>query len=445
MEESLCVGNTHSTTEPYFPSLCLQDAPVGISYAHNVTVGVAGISTTASFDKKLFRSRAEYMGREFRGKGINVQLGPVLNMLRVPSAGRNWESGGEDPYLVGVYGYETVKGIQDQGVIACAKHFLLNEQELHRFISSSEVDSRTLHEIYLWPFARSIEAGIGAIMCSYNMVNGTYACENNDLINTILKEELGFRGFVVSDWTATKSTSAANKGLDMNMPGNITMKTEATYFGQNLTDAVYNKTVTETRLTDMTMRIVATWFKMRQDELFPDIALNTFHIEKSPFIDVQENHKEMVRELGAASNVLLKNVNNALPIRLNELTNIAIIGSDAGPNPYGLNCESNGCTGGTLAQGWGSGTAYFPYIVDPLKGLNDAFGGKVNIKYTLNDWDLDYASKIAEGADYAFVFSNSNSGEGHIIVEDNAGDRNNISLWNNGDKLVRSWLDVSFF
>lgn len=442
-KKTLCAGNTHAITEPYFPSLCLQDSPIGVSLANNVTVGVAGISTTASFDKKLFRSRAEYMGKEFRGKGVHVQLGPALNMLRVYSAGRNWESGGEDPYLVGIYGYETVKGIQDQGVIACAKHFLLNEQELNRFNSSSDVDSRTLHEIYLWPFARSIEAGVGAIMCSYNMINGTYACENNYLLNTILKKELGFKGFVVSDWAATKSTNAANNGLDMNMPGNLTMKTEAGYFGQNLTDAIYNKTVSEIRITDMAMRIVATWYKMRQDETFPRISINAFQIENSPLLDVQENHKDLVRELGAASNVLLKNVNGALPIRPNVLKNIAIIGSDAGPNPGGLNCEANGCTGGTLTQGWGSGSAYFSYLVDPLKGLSDMFGDHVNVKYMLNDWDLEAASEISRNADYALVFCNSNSGEGHIVVEGNAGDRNNISLWNNGDNLV-SWRQVVF-
>lgn len=436
-QKGLCVGNTFGTKKPNFPSLCLQDAPLGVSFADNVTAGVSGMNAAASFDKKAIYARAEYMGKEFRGKGVNVYLGPYINMIRVPEGGRNWEGGTEDPYLMGIVAAETVKGIQDQGVIASAKHFILNEQELNRNSSSSNIDARTLHEIYLWPFARVIEAGIGSIMCSFNKVNGTYACENDYLLNTILRKELGFRGFVCSDWFATTSTGAVKSGLDMNMPGEISLENYDTYFGHNLIKAAESKNVPEDRITDMANRIVTTWFKMRQDQNFPDTALNAFHMEYAPFKNVQENHKELVRELGAASNVLLKNTKNVLPLDLNKVKTAAIIGSDAGPNTNSLNCFLNGCTGGTLMEGWGSGTVYFPYAVDPLAGLTKAFGNKINIKSTLNDWDLQKAVEIARGADYAFVFSNSNSGEEIISVEDTMGDRNNLSLWHNGDKLVR--------
>lgn len=143
------------------------------------------------------------MGKEFRGKGAHVRLGPAMNFMRSPLSGRGCESGGKDPYLIGVLASETIKGIQEQGVIATAKHFLLNEQEMNRHLSSSDVDTRTLHEIYIWPFARSVEAGVGSIMCSYNLANSTYACENDYLLNTVLKGELGFKGFIHSDWGAT--------------------------------------------------------------------------------------------------------------------------------------------------------------------------------------------------------------------------------------------------
>ena len=218
-----CEGNTFAISNPDFPSLCLQDSPLGIQLAYNVTSGVAGINAAASFDRKAIRDRGVYMGQEFRGRGINVQLGPAMNFMRSPESGRGWESGGEDPFLTGVLAEETVLGIQSQGVIATAKHYILNDQELHRNTESSDIDERTLHEIYIWPFARAVEAGVGSIMCSYNQINGIFACENDYLLNTVLKGELGFKGFVQSDWLATMSTvDSANHGLDMNMPGNIT-------------------------------------------------------------------------------------------------------------------------------------------------------------------------------------------------------------------------------
>lgn len=143
-------------------------------------------------------------------------------MLLYILGGRGWESGGEDPFLTGALVAETVKGIQGQGVIATAKHFILNDQELNRQTSSADADERTLREIYLWPFARAVEAGVGSIMCSYNKLNGTYACEDDYTLNTMLKGGLGFKGFVQSDWGATHSTSkAVNSGLDMDMPGDI--------------------------------------------------------------------------------------------------------------------------------------------------------------------------------------------------------------------------------
>ncbi|GAA5800706.1 glycoside hydrolase superfamily, partial [Helicostylum pulchrum] len=441
-----CVGNTYGTTSPDFPALCLQDAPLGIRFAYNVTSGVSGINAAASFDRKAIRERAEYMGKEFRGKGVHVQLGPAMNFMRNPRGGRGWEAGGEDPFLMGVLSEETVKGIQEQGVIATAKHYILNEQETNRKKSSSDVDSRTLHEIYLWPFARSVEAGVGSIMCSYNMANGTYACENEYLMNTVLKGELGFKGFVQSDWSATHSTvDAANNGLDMDMPGDVDMDHENTgaYFGKNLTDAVEAGKVPEERATDMAMRIVASWYKMNQDKDYPEISLDSFHLDKAPFVNVQSNHKKLVREMGAASNVLLKNVKDTLPIDPKKVKKIAVIGSDSITDPKLFNCADHGCTGDTLAQGWGSGTSFYPYLIDPLTGLTDAFGKKVAVKSTADDWNLEKAAEVAKDSDYAFVFSNADSGEEYINIDGNVGDRKNLTLWHNGDNLIKAVADAN--
>ncbi|GAA5799375.1 hypothetical protein HPULCUR_004789 [Helicostylum pulchrum] len=438
----LCSGNSGSTTNPYYPSLCLQDSPNGVRLADDVTAGVAGINAAASFDKAAIRARGEYLGKEFRGKGVHVQLGPTLNLLRIPEGGRNWESGGEDPFLIGVLAEETVIGVQSQGVIAMAKHYILNEQEVNRNKTSSQIDDRTLHEVYLWPFARAVEAGIGSVMCSYNKINGVYACENDYTLNTILKGELDFKGFVCSDWIATMSTvNAANNGLDMNMPGQISLTDSGRYFGQNLTDAVKKNQVPETRLTDMARRVIAARYKMKQDKLYPQVAVSSFLRDKAPKVDVQSDHKKLVREMGAASNVLLRNKNNILPLNPMELRSVSIVGSDAGPHPGGRYCEDADCLGGAL--GWGSGTVKFPYYIDPLQGLQNAFGKDVQVLSSLDDWNLEQASEISSKTDYAIVFASANSGEEIFVYQDNFGDRNNISLWNNGDNLIKAVADVN--
>ncbi|KAG1047253.1 hypothetical protein G6F43_010288 [Rhizopus delemar] len=433
--KGLCAGNTYAITKPDFPSLCLQDGPLGVRGANNITSGVAGINAAASFDRKAIYERGVYLGKEFRGKGVHVMLGPGMNYMRAPEGGRGWESEGEDPYLSGVMSAETILGVQSQGVIATAKHYLLNEQELNRHTSSSDVDERTLHEIYLWPFARSVEAGVGSIMCSYNKANGTYACENDYLLNTVLKGELGFKGFVQSDWGATMSTvSSANNGLDMTMPGGVTVTSTDSYFGKNLTDAVSNKKVSESRVTDMATRIVAAWYKVRQDQDFPEVGIDNFDQNSAPYINVQADHYKLVREMGAASTVLLKN-DGILPVK--SVKSVAFIGSDAANDPNGINaCYLNACSNGTLAQGWGSGVADFPYLIDPITGIKNALGKKVNYKQSLDDWDLEAAAKAAKDADIAFVFSNSDSGEEIASINGNLGDRNNLSLWHNGDNLV---------
>lgn len=321
-----CVGNTYAITKPDFPVLCLQDAPLGMRFADNITSGVAGINAAASFDRDAILARGVYFGQEFYDKGVNVILGPAMNIGRSNEGGRGWESGGEDPYLTGVLASETIKGIQSEGVVATAKHFILNDQELNRKTGSSNVDERTLHEVYLWPFARSVEAGVGSVMCSYNQVNGTFACEDEYTLNTVLKGELGFKGFIQSDWSATMSTvPSANNGLDMTMPGDITFNSNDSYFGKNLTGAVRAKTVKESRVTDMATRIVASWYKVGQDKGFPDVQINAFNRDQAPVVNVQRNHRKLVRSIGAASNVLLKN-SGILPLT-KSVKSVALIGS----------------------------------------------------------------------------------------------------------------------
>jgi beta-glucosidase-like glycosyl hydrolase len=226
-------------------------------------------------------------------------------------------------------------------------------------MESSNVDDRTLHEIYVAPFLRSVMAGLTSVMCSYNLINGTYACENNRTINGILKNELGFQGFVTSDWYAQHSTISAMTGLDMSMPGDYPLGIQASYFGANLTACVRNKTVPEARLDDMTTRILASWYFIGQDSPnYPKTNFNAFFPldeTTNEHIDVQDDHGKLVREIDTSSIVLLKNVNGALPLK--RPRKLALIGSDAspariaGPNEF----PRQDGVDGVLAVGWGSG------------------------------------------------------------------------------------------
>jgi beta-glucosidase len=177
--------------------------------------------------------------------------------------------------------------VQDAGVQACAKHYVGNEQETERSSTvtngiavqaiSSNIDDRTLHELYLWPFANTVKVGTASIMCSYNRLNLTYSCESDESLNQILKGELGFEGYVMSDWGATHSgVKSIEAGLDMDMPGTIGSGT-ASYFGGNVTLAVNNGTINESRVDDMVRRIMAPYFYLGQDQGFPTVDPSTLY------------------------------------------------------------------------------------------------------------------------------------------------------------------------
>ncbi|RDX48955.1 hypothetical protein OH76DRAFT_1472179 [Lentinus brumalis] len=269
--KGLCVGNIAAVGD--FPGLCLEDSPLGVRDTDFVTAFPAGITVASTWNRTLLRQRGQAMGAEFKGKGVHVALGPMMNMGRIAQGGRNWEGFGADPYLTGESAYETVLGLQQSGVQACAKHYINNEQEHKRDHESSHVDDRTEHEIYLHPFMRSVQAGVASVMCSYNQINASWACENDRTLNQILKGEVGFQGYVQSDWGAHHSTLAAVNGLDMSMPGDINLGSGTTWWGPNLTAFVENGTIAESRLTDMAERIVAAWYLLDQDKNYPNGAL----------------------------------------------------------------------------------------------------------------------------------------------------------------------------
>ncbi|KDQ52334.1 glycoside hydrolase family 3 protein [Jaapia argillacea MUCL 33604] len=417
----LCVGNINPISDngTYFPGLCLQDSPLGVRYTDFVTAFPAGINAAATWNRALIRQRGAYMGAEFKAKGVNVALGPMMNMGRNPEGGRNWEGFGADPFLSGASAYETILGMQSSGVQATAKHYINNEQEWKRTQESSNVDDRTEHEIYLAPFLKSVMAGVASVMCSYNLINDTYACENDRTLNQILKTEFGFQGYIQSDWSATMSTLSAVAGLDMTMPGDITFGSGTSYFGGNLTAFVMNGTIAASRLDDMATRIAASWYFLGQDQPgYPN-----------------EDHYELVRQMGASSAVLLKN-NGVLPLK--NIRSYSIIGSDAGPGLLGPNGYSDrGGDDGVLAMGWGSGSDQFPYLITPLEAIQArARLNRSSVNWVLNDYDYSLVQSTVAEQNVAIVFVNADSGEGYINVGGNLGDRNNLTAWHGGDALI---------
>lgn len=232
---------------------------------------------------------------------------------------------------------------------------------------SSNLDDVTMHELYLWPFADAVRAGTGAVMCSYNQVNNSYACQNSYLQNYLLKNELGFQGFILSDWSAQHSgVSSALAGLDMTMPGDVSFDSGTSYWGPNLTIAVLNGTVPQWRLDDMAVRILASWYyvdrpgnQVENAPTFSSWTQDTFgfqhayaeerYTQVNYHVDVQREHYLGIREVAAKGTVLLKNT-GALPLTGKEKLT-TVFGSDAAENQYGPNgCSDRGCDNGTLAM-----------------------------------------------------------------------------------------------
>ncbi|QSZ35750.1 hypothetical protein DSL72_006872 [Monilinia vaccinii-corymbosi] len=458
-EGEACVGNTGSIPRLDFPGLCLQDSPLGVRSADLASAFPSGMNAAATWSYDLMNARGNALAMEHRGKGIDVLLGPVAGPLgRAPAGGRAWEGFSPDPVLTGVGMTATIKGIQDAGVIACAKHFIMNEQEHFRDKGadleaySANLDDKTMHELYLWPFADAVRAGVGSVMASYNRINQSYASQNSWTLNYLLKNELDFQGFVTSDWWGQHTgVASALAGLDMTMSGDQRLASNNTYWGTWLTMAVLNGTVPQWRLDDMAVRIMSAYFKVGRDTTRVPVNFNSWNsttfgyqhplaqedfTQINQHVDVQGDHAKLIREIGAKSTVLLKNKNCALPLRSPK--SIAIIGEDAHDNPAGPNsCPDRGCNSGTLAMGWGSGTANFPYLIAPVTGLKaQAEKDQTIVRNVSNNYDFAAVAAAVDGASAAIVFANANSGEGYITVDNNVGDRNNLTLWGNGDALI---------
>jgi beta-glucosidase len=300
------------------PELKMADGPFGIRKSGPSTTYAAGIALAASWDVDLAQRVGEMLGRDARARGVHFLLAPAVNIYRAPMCGRNFEYFGEDPFLASRMAVAYIKGVQSQGVSATIKHFLGNNSEFDRHNTSSDMDERTMREIYLPTFEAAVrEARVGAIMDSYNLVNGVHMTENQRLNHQVVKQEWGFDGIIMSDWDATyDGVAAANAGLDLEMPSGRFMN-RAT-----LIPAIKQGKVSLATIDDKVRRILRTalrfgWLDREQTD------------RTWPLFSAQG--RKLALETARGSMVLLKNRGDWLPLDKAKIKSVAVIGPDAYP------------------------------------------------------------------------------------------------------------------
>jgi beta-glucosidase len=350
-------------------SLKMSDGPLGVHDYGPTTAYPAGIALAASWDTNLARRVGVSMGRDARARGVNIVLGPGLNIYRAPMNGRNFEYFGEDPYLASRMAVSVVEGIESEDVIATVKHFVANNMEYGRQDHSSDVDERTLREIYLPAFEAAVkEAHAGAVMDSYNLVNGEHMTQNAHLNKEILKNEWGFDGILMSDWGATHDgIAAANGGLDLEMASAVYMTKQV------LLPAIQNGTVSIATIDDKVRRILRKAIEFGffdHDQTDPNIPL------------YDQNGRELVRQEARDSMVLLKNEGNLLPLDKSSLKTIAVVGPDAYP----------------AVPGGGGSSQTLPFNqVSFLEGISNYLGSGVNVLYAA---DSVSAAEVADKTEF---------------------------------------------
>ncbi|HSL45146.1 MAG TPA: glycoside hydrolase family 3 C-terminal domain-containing protein [Anaerolineales bacterium] len=346
----------HSVAIPRLgiPQLKVTDGPNGARGAwgnmgpSSVATPV-GIALGATWNPDLVEKVGNVLGDELKSKGSHILLAPTVNIHRTPIAGRNFECYSEDPFLSGILASAYIKGIQSKGVGACIKHFVANDQEYERFSMSSEVDERTLREIYLEPFRIAIRSSNPwSVMSSYNRINGTYACEHPHTLLEILKGEWKYDGFVMSDWFGTYDAETPAGGLDLEMPGPARWMSE-----EHVKNALANGTLTEEALNDKVRRLLCV---LEKAELFDHPELPPERAENKP------QHRRIIREAAREAIVLLKN-NGTLPLK--KVKSIAVIG------PYAATAQ---------ILGGGSSNVTPHYAVSPYEGIKNRAGEKIKVQ-----------------------------------------------------------------
>lgn len=302
------------------PKLRVSDGPAGVRGSRfdgpasmNIPCSTA---IAASWDMSLVREVGELLGRELESKGARVHLAPTVNLHRTPIGGRNFECMSEDPLLTALTALEYVKGVQSNGVASCIKHLVGNDTEFERMTIDSQVDERTLRELYLFPFERAVkDAEVLSIMTSYNRINGPYAADSEWLLQNVVRDEWGFDGAFISDWYGLHSTvEGANAGLDLEMPG------PALHRGQKLIDAVNNGEVSTDVIRERARNVL-------------NLMERTGALDTPPGPEgSREDEQDLatLRRASSAGMVLLQNNDAALPLVAGALKSIAVLGPNAG-------------------------------------------------------------------------------------------------------------------
>jgi beta-glucosidase len=334
------------------PKIKMSDGPVGVRTYGPATAYPAGILAAATWDTALLTQMGTALGKDARARGVHILLAPGVNIFRASMCGRNFEYLGEDPYLAARMAVNYIRGVQAQGVVATVKHYAANNQEWDRHHVSSDMAERTLQEIYLPAFKAAVtEAGVGAVMNSYNLVNGIHATQNGHLNIDILKNSWGFNGILMSDWESTyDGTAAAQNGLDLEMPSAKFMNREA------LLPALASGALTEAALNDKVKRILRIIFRFGfydTDQLDKSVPAN------NPVND------QVALAIARSGMVLLKNENRLLPLSAGKIKRIAVIGPNA--DAY-------------VTGGGSSYTTPF-HFTSVLKGLQNMAGDKTQLVY----------------------------------------------------------------
>ncbi|TIA94058.1 hypothetical protein E3P81_00460 [Wallemia ichthyophaga] len=438
-----CVGTTHGVERLGIPELCMMDGPTGVRPVHGVSSYPVGQAAAATWDRELIYQRSKHMGQEFFDKGVNVALAPVASgpLGRSPLMGRNWEGSFADSYSNGIYTYESVTGLQDSHVSATIKHFIGYEQETARHPYqtdsstdqepiSSNIDDRTMHEVYMPSFAEGVRAGSGMVMCSYNNINGTTACGNAHAQNGLLKTELNFEGAIISDWGGVHSdVDSIMSGLDGSFPG-VGYGGGFGSFWEDLPELVKNGSVSESRLDDACHRMLTPYFWLGQDgeHTPPEVKFvgnPYFEDGESTYTNVRDpSSTEVLRDLATDSVTLLKN-NGGLP--LNRPQRLAAVGALDGTDVSACSDSGTSCnyTMSTITIGGGSGYTFSPYEVTPLDAIKEkVIQQGTELSYALEN-DEDVINEISSRADATLVFVSEWAEEGEDrddldIVEEQA-------------------------
>ena len=300
------------------PLIRMADGPQGVRNNTKSTLFACGVAAAATWNEDVTYEMGVALGQDSRARGVHILLGPGVNIYRSPLCGRNFEYMGEDPLLSSRTAVQYIKGVQSQGVMATVKHFALNNQEFNRHHVSSDADERTINEIYFPAFKAAVDAGVASVMSSYNLVNNVHAAENEWLLKKTLKEEWGFDGFVMSDWTSTYSTlGCVRSGLDLEMPEGFSMNYQA--IKPLIETGVVREKDIDRKVEAILSSLIAYGFLDRPQ-------LDTTIKEDNPY------SREVAYRLSCESAVLLKN-DGALPLKKGG--KIALMGPRADVIPCG--------------------------------------------------------------------------------------------------------------